>query len=139
MAARPVPRHLALLVVYLAAGVVATWPAATYLTAGHLPAVRDISGYVWDLWWTAHQVVHLGNPWFTRDMAAPAGIELGFDTTMPLAGLVMTPITLAFGPSASFSLLTIVLPGLLCYVCHRCSPGKTGTTSTSPSAPCSCR
>ncbi len=81
--------------------------------------MRDISGYVWDLWWTAHQVIHLGNPWFTSHMAAPVGIQLGFDTTMPLAGLIMTPVTLAFGPNASFSLLTIVIPGLLCYVMYR--------------------
>jgi hypothetical protein len=115
----PVLRHLALLAVYLAAGIAATWPRATYLPRHLLPETRDTSGYVWDLWWTAHQVVHLGNPWFTGHMAAPVGIQLGFDTTMPLAGLIMTPVTLAFGPSASFTLLTIVLPGLLSYVMYR--------------------
>jgi hypothetical protein len=31
----------------------------------------------------------------------------------------MAPVTLTFGPSAAFSLLTIVLPGLLCYVMYR--------------------
>ena len=112
-------RHLALLAVYLVAGIALTWPDATYLTGNHLPAVRDVAGYVWDLWWTAHQVVHLGNPWFTSHMAAPVGLQLGFDTTMPLAGLIMTPVTLIFGPSASYTLLTIVLPGLLCYVMYR--------------------
>jgi hypothetical protein len=118
-ASRPVVRHVALLVVYLAAGIALTWPRASYLSRHLLPETRDVSGYVWDLWWTAHQVVHLGNPWFTSRMAAPVGIQLGFDTTMPLAGLIMTPVTLAFGPSASFSLLTILLPGLLCYVMYR--------------------
>jgi hypothetical protein len=118
-ASRPVVRHLALLVAYLAAGIALTWPRATYLTDHLLPETRDVSGYVWDLWWTAHQIVHLGNPWFTDHMAAPVGIQLGFDTTMPLAGLIMAPVTLIFGPSATFSLLTIVLPGLLCYVMYR--------------------
>jgi hypothetical protein len=118
-ASRPVMRHVGLLVVYLAAGIALTWPRATYPSRHLLPETRDVSGYVWDLWWTAHQVVHLGNPWFTSRMAAPVGIQLGFDTTMPLAGLIMTPVTLAFGPSASFSLLTIVLPGLVCYVMYR--------------------
>jgi len=118
-ASRPVVRHLALIVIYLAAGIAATWPRASYLTGHLLPETRDVSGYVWDLWWTAHQIVHLGNPWFTDHMAAPVGIQLGFDTTMPLAGLIMTPVTLIFGPSAAFSLLTIVLPGLLCYVMYR--------------------
>ena len=118
-ASRPVVRHLALLVIYLAAGIALTWPRATYLDRHLLPETRDVSGYVWDLWWTAHQIVHLGNPWFTDHMAAPVGIQLGFDTTMPLAGLIMTPVTLIFGPSAAFSVLTIVLPGLLCYVMYR--------------------
>ncbi|HUA28031.1 MAG TPA: hypothetical protein VMC03_04040, partial [Streptosporangiaceae bacterium] len=85
-ASHPVLRHLALLAVYLAAGIAVTWPRATYLPRHLLPETRDVSGYVWDLWWTAHQVVHLSNPWFTGHMAAPVGIQLGFDTTMPLAG-----------------------------------------------------
>jgi hypothetical protein len=116
---RRVLRHLALFVVYLAAGVAVTWPNASYLTGHQLPAVQDVAGYVWDLWWVAHQIAHLGNPWFTSHMAAPVGIQLGFDTIMPLPGLIMTPITLIFGPAVSYSLLTIVLPGLLCYVMYR--------------------
>jgi 4-amino-4-deoxy-L-arabinose transferase-like glycosyltransferase len=118
-ASRPVARHVALLVLYLAAGIALTWPRATYLSRHLLPETRDVSGYVWDLWWTAHQVVHLGNPWFTSRMAAPVGIQLGFDTTMPLAGLIMTPVTLVFGPSASLDVLTILVPGLVCYLMYR--------------------
>src|SRR5215472_2087259 len=98
-ASRPVVRHLALIVIYLAAGIAATWPRASYLTGHLLPETRDVSGYVWDLWWTAHQIVHLGNPWFTDHMAAPVGIQLGFDTTMPLAGLIMAPVTLISAPA----------------------------------------
>ncbi len=119
LASRPAARHLALFLIYLAAGIALTWPRASFLWLGRLPKNRDPAGYVWDLWWTAHQIVHLGNPWFTPNMAAPAGIQLGFDTTIPLAGLIMTPVTLAFGPSASFSLLTIVAPGLACYLMYR--------------------
>jgi 4-amino-4-deoxy-L-arabinose transferase-like glycosyltransferase len=119
LAARPAARHLVLLACYLAAGIALTWPRAAYLVRGQLPESRDVASYVWDLWWVPHQLAHLGNPWFTSQMAAPVGIQLGFDTTMPLAGLVMSPVTLVFGPSASFSLLTIVMPGLLCYVMYR--------------------
>jgi hypothetical protein len=117
-AAHPAARHVALLALFLAAGIAVTWPRAAYLT-GRLPALLDVSSYVWDLWWVAHQVTHLGNPWFTGQMAAPVGIQLGFDTIMPLAGLLLAPITLAFGPSAAFTLLTIAVPGLACYVMYR--------------------
>jgi hypothetical protein len=119
-AARPVVTHLTVLAVYLAAGIALTWPRATYIT-GRLPETRDVAAFVWDLWWVAHQVVHLANPWSTHAMAAPVGVQLGFSTTMPLLGVVFTPVTLAFGPSFTFGLLTILMPGLLCYAMYRCA------------------
>jgi len=115
---RPWLRELALLVIYLAAGIAATWPRASYLT-GRLPPGPDQAEYVWNMWWLAHQVVHLGNPWFTGTLAAPVGVQLGFDTLTPLLGVVMTPLTLAFGPSASYNVLAIVMPGLACYAMYR--------------------
>jgi hypothetical protein len=111
--------HLAVLAGYLALGIAVTWPRAAYLVQGRLPGYLDVVSYVWDLWWVAHQVSHLGNPFVTSHMAAPVGVQLGFDTLIPLLGVVMTPVTLAFGPSASLSLLTIVVPGLACYAMYR--------------------
>jgi hypothetical protein len=121
--ARAVPgwtgvRHTALIICYLATGIALTWPRATYL-AGRLPATRDVGGYVWGFWWMAHQVTHLGNPWSTGYLAAPVGTQLAYHTLMPLPGLLMTPVTLIFGPSASYNLLSIACPGLLCYVMYR--------------------
>jgi hypothetical protein len=110
--------HTLLLLGYLAAGVAVTWPRASYL-AGRLPSSRDSASYVWGFWWLAHQVSHLGNPFFTRYMAAPAGVSLGFHALMPLPGLIMTPVTLVFGPSASYNLLVTLVPGLLCYAMYR--------------------
>ena len=87
---RPWARELAVLAAYLAAGVAATWPLATYLT-GRLPASRDVAIYVWDLWWVAHQLIHLHNPWFTSYMAAPVGLQLGYHTLVPLLGAADGP------------------------------------------------
>ena len=70
---------------------------------------------------------------------------------MPLPGLLLTPVTLIWGPSVSYNLLVLITPGLLCYTmyraarlwvpsaigasppgrstaCRRCSPSRTGTT-----------
>ncbi|HSS89221.1 MAG TPA: hypothetical protein VLL69_07880 [Streptosporangiaceae bacterium] len=110
--------HLILLGCYLVAGVAVSWPRARYL-AGRLPATVDQGSYVWSFWWVAHQIAHLGNPWSTRLMAAPVGMQLGFDTLMPLLGAVMAPVTAIFGPSATYNLLAIVIPGLLCYAAYR--------------------
>jgi hypothetical protein len=111
--------HVLLIFAFTAAGVIVTWPTARNLADGQLLRVQDISSYVWALWWMAHQVSHLGDPWFTGYMAAPVGVQLGFDTLMPLPGLIMTPLTLLAGPAASFTVLTIAMPGLLCYVTYR--------------------
>jgi hypothetical protein len=128
-AGRPWARELAVLAAFLAAGVAATWPLATYIT-GRLPATRDAGIYVWDLWWVAHQIIHLHNPWSTTYMAAPVGLQLAYHTLVPLLGVVMMPVTLAFGPSAAYNLLLIVLPGLSCYAMYRAArlwlPTRTG-------------
>jgi hypothetical protein len=118
VAGRPWARELIVLAGFLAAGVAATWPLASYLT-GRLPASRDVAVYVWDMWWVAHQIIHLHNPWSTSYLAAPAGLQLGYHTLVPLLGAVMAPVTLAFGPSAAYNLLVIAVPGLAAYATYR--------------------
>ena len=95
-----------------------SWPRATYL-AGKLPATRDAGAYVWGFWWVAHQVEHLGSPWFTTAIAAPVGAQLGLHALMPLPDLVMMPVTVLFGPSVSYNLLSALMPGLFCYAMYR--------------------
>jgi hypothetical protein len=117
-ARRPWAREVAVLAAYLAAGVAATWPLASYLT-GRLPASRDVAVYVWDMWWVAHQIIGLHNPWSTTYLAAPAGLQLGYHTLVPLLAALMTPVTLAFGPSVAYNLLVVAVPGLACYAMYR--------------------
>jgi len=130
LASGPLGRHLALLACYTAAGIAVTWPRATWLVEGKLPATRDGGVYVWDFWWVAHAVEHLSNPWFTRSIVAPAGVQLGYHALMPLEGVLMLPVTLLFGPSASYNLLSIFMPGLMCYAGYRVArlwvPTQTG-------------
>jgi hypothetical protein len=117
-AGQPWAREAAILAAYLAAGIAATWPLASYLT-GRLPASRDVAVYVWDMWWVAHQIIGLHDPWSTTHLAAPAGLQLGYHTLVPLLAALMTPVTLAFGPSAAYNLLVIAVPGLACYAMYR--------------------
>ena len=133
IAALPVGRQVLLLLGFIAAGVAVTWPLATYLTGHRLPSARDPASYVWGFWWMAHQVTHLADPWFTSRMAAPVGVQLGFHTLMPLPGLLMTPVTLIYGPSAAYNLTVLITPGLLCYVMYRAArlwvPSATGAVA----------
>ena len=115
----PVIRHIAVLIGFLAAGVLETWPRASYLYRHELPYTRDSGSAVWGFWWVARQVSHLANPWSTRYQAAPVGTQLGFHTLMPLPGALMTPVTLAFGPSASYTILSALAPGLMACAMYR--------------------
>jgi hypothetical protein len=117
-ARHPVVVHLAVLLGYIAVGVGVTWPHATYL-AGKLPYTRDAGSYVWGFWWIAHCVSHLQDPWATKYIAAPVGAPLGMHALMPLVGVVMLPVTFLFGPSASYNLISTLLPGLLAYAMYR--------------------
>jgi hypothetical protein len=107
------------LVGYLGAGIAVSWPRASYLTGHLVPGNRDAALFVWDFWWVARSVEHLNNPWFTRFQAAPVGAQLGYHTLMPLPGLLMTPITIVFGPSFSYNLLSVAAPAFMCYAMYR--------------------
>ena len=130
LAAGPAGWHLALLACYTAVGIAVTWPRATFLFVGKLQATRDAGVYVWDFWWMAHAVGHLTNPWYTRSIVAPMGVQLGYHALMPLEGVLMLPVTVLFGPSASYNLLSILMPGLMCYAMYRLArlwlPTQTG-------------
>jgi len=107
---RPVTVHVAVLIGYLAAGIAVNWTRAAYLTGHVVPGdARDTGLFVWDFWWMAHSVAHLSNPWFTHYLAAPVGTPLAFHVLMPLPGVLMTPVTLVYGPSFTYN-----LPGCGC-------------------------
>ena len=127
----PVGVHVAVLIAYLAAGVAVTWTRAVYLTEHVLPGdARDPGLFVWDFWWMARSVEHLSNPWYTYYQAAPVGAPLAFHTLMPLPGVLMTPVTLLYGPSFTYNLLSAAAPGLMCYAMYRAArlwlPSQTG-------------
>ena len=131
VARRPVGVHVAVLIGYLGAGVAVSWTRATYLADQVVPGGgRDTGLFVWDFWWMARSVVHLSNPWFTSYLAAPVGTPLGFHTLMPLPGVLMTPVTLVYGPGFSYNLLSVAAPGLMCYAMYRAArlwlPSQTG-------------
>ncbi len=110
--------HVAILLGYTAAGIAVTWPRLTYL-AGRLPNTRDQASYVWDMWWLARQIEHFANPFTTRQIIAPVGAPLAYHALTPLLGLLMTPVTLTAGAAFSVNLLSVILPGLLCYAMFR--------------------
>ena len=60
---------------------------------------------VWFLAWAAHAVTHLQDPLRSNWIDYPWGVDLADNTSMPLAGAIGTPITLLFGPVATFNVI----------------------------------
>jgi len=116
---RPVKIHLAVLAGYLIAGCIVNWNRTFYLFQQVIPYSRDSALFVWDFWWMKQSVLHLANPYHSGYQAAPVGVPLAFHTLLPLPGVLMTPVTLIFGPGASYNLLSVLAPGLACYAMYR--------------------
>lgn len=98
---------------YLGLAVVMYLPAWFRGPASHLQAPGgDIAIFVWSLRSVAHSIAHLHNPFFSDWLNYPGGVNLLDNTTVVLLGALSTPVTLAFGPIASFNLLQTLALGL---------------------------
>jgi hypothetical protein len=103
-------RHLGVwiaILVYVALGVVAILPswlggASHTLQCG---GCGDNGQEVWFLAWGSHALTHLVNPFRTNWIDFPYGVDLADNTSMPMAGFIGAPITLIFGPIATYNVL----------------------------------
>jgi hypothetical protein len=95
---------------YLLAAVAVTW----HLWAD--PASRTVAGnpndadlFAWFLRYDASAIVHGRLPALvTTAMNAPQGINVMWNTAMPLPGALLTPVTLLLGPQTALAVLTTV-------------------------------
>jgi hypothetical protein len=93
--------------VYLGLGVLANLPSWTGGVTHTMQCggCGDSGQEVWFLGWAAHALTHLQDPLRTAWINYPWGVDLADNTSMPLAGIIGTPITLLFGPVATFNVL----------------------------------
>lgn len=72
----------------------------------------DQVGSMWFLSWIPFALGHLHNPLFTNYANYPFGVNVLVNTSVPLLGLVAAPLTILWGPVASFNVLsTVALAG----------------------------
>jgi hypothetical protein len=108
----PALQGLIALVIYLVVFILACGQALV----AHLnqPAVGQVevdpNFYIWAWRWWAYAVAHGLNPLYSYQIGAPAGSSLAWATTSPSVALLVAPITLAFGPAASFNLTLLLAP-----------------------------
>ena len=95
-------------VLYLLLALIGQWPALSSLTRATRCACRDAPQTDWFLAWLPYAVQHGHDPWLSSYLAAPAGVNLMWNTLLPLPGLLMAPLTLAAGPLASHTVLAVL-------------------------------
>jgi len=61
--------------------------------------------FTWFLAWTPWALEHGQNPLLTDYLHVPNGVNLMWNTAMPLAGVALWPVTAVVGPEASYGLL----------------------------------
>ena len=98
------------------------WPSLVFLAiaiAVHAPAwtnpsrrafcgCGDLAFATWFFSWTPYAVLHGHNPLFTDWLNHPYGVNVMWNVSLPLPGLLMAPVTLAFGPVATYNVLSAV-------------------------------
>lgn len=67
----------------------------------------DPSLFMWALAWWPYSLSHRLNPILTDVIFAPGGFNLAWTTTIPLASVLMWPITASCGPIVSYNLLAL--------------------------------
>ncbi len=101
-----VVRTVVVLAVYLVVAVILNWDTWSTGAASHMQAGGDQFTTTWFLRWFPFAVAHGHNPLFTDYGNYPFGVNLLNNTSVPLLGLAGAPVTLLFGPVATFNTLT---------------------------------
>ena len=97
--------------IYLAASValyhrVLAEPTSTAIGSG----TTDHDLFLWWLNWTPWSLLHGQNPLFTDFQHYPLGVNAMWNTSVPLLGVLLAPVTLTAGPLAAFNVGVVLGP-----------------------------
>ena len=73
---------------------------------------RDPQIFVWSFAWWPHAVTTWQNPFFSRVIYAPVGIDLAWATTVPALAVPFAPLTALVGPDITYNLAMLLAPAL---------------------------
>lgn len=90
---------------YVSMAVLAYWHVWSNHPASTIQPGGDAMLDTWFLAWTPQALAHLRNPLFSDYANFPFGINLIVNTGEPLLGALMSPVTLLFGPIATYNTL----------------------------------
>jgi hypothetical protein len=117
-AARAVGFHALAMVLFAVPAVVLWWHVWTGHPASTLTcACGDPAQEVWFMAWPAWAILHLHNPFFSGAVNVPYGANLLSNTSGTLVGVVLAPVTWAFGPVVSTNVALTLAPALSAWAC----------------------
>jgi hypothetical protein len=87
-----------------------TWSAPTSRTLGG--GLGDPGVFLWFLRWTPFAAGRQVSPFYSDWLNHPDGVNLMWNTWVPLPGLLLAPLTLSFGPVLSLNVLLTLGYGL---------------------------
>lgn len=99
---------LTVFVVYLLGAVAVTIRAWRGPTSGWAGRCCDQEQAIWYLGWTPHALAHGLDPFFTTQLAAPAGVNLMWNPSMPLLGILGWLPARIGGPLFGFNVLVVL-------------------------------
>ena len=94
--------------VYLLLAVLGHLPAFSSLTTMTRCLCRDTPQTDWFLGWTPHALWAGQAPWTSQHLAVPEGVNLMWNTLLPLPGLLMAPVTYWGNVLATHTLLAVL-------------------------------
>src|SRR5215467_7754997 len=81
------------------------WPDPT---AAYVGVGQDPKQFMWFLAWIPHALSHHLNPLLTNWIFSQTGVNLTWNTAVPLIGAIMTPVTGIAGPVLSYDLAMVL-------------------------------
>lgn len=90
---------------YMVVAVLVALPVWTSPQSSYVGVSADPQQTMWFFTWTSFALGHLHNPLISTYMNYPAGFNLMWQTWVPLAGVLLWPVTLIWGPVASYNIV----------------------------------
>ena len=91
---------------------------------------RDPQIFVWSFAWWLHALSKWQNPFFSRGIYAPVGIDLVWATTVPALAVPFAPLTALVGPDITYNLAMVLVPALSAFtaflLCRQSRLGRPG-------------
>jgi hypothetical protein len=98
---------------YLAVALLVWWNVwSSHPTATTTCGCGDSALFLWFFAWPAHALAHGLDPFFSVAMSHPGGANLLDNTSVLALGIVLAPVTWAFGPVASMNVALTLAPAL---------------------------